>query len=109
MPRCGLVLAASAELAAYAGVGPVPRGGRRDRHGGQSPGQDVPRSVDVRVITVAAPLTPEHRLAIAVAGRGVAAHVALLGGETRINVDDGRTGRGGLLLGPPGEQSPAGA
>jgi hypothetical protein len=59
------------------------------------------------VIAVAAPLAPEHRLAIAIPGRGVAAHVALLRGETRINVDDGRTGRGGFLLGPLGEQPPA--
>ena len=88
-------------------MGPVPRGRRRDRHGGQSPGEDVPRSVDVGVIAVAALLAPEHRLAITVPGRGVAAHVALLRGETRINVDDGRTGRGGLLLGPLGEQPPA--
>jgi hypothetical protein len=55
------------------------------------------------VIAVAALLAPEHRLAIAVAGRGVAADVALLRGETRINVDDRRTGRGGLLVYSPGE------
>ena len=95
-------------LAAYAGMGPVPRAAQ-DRHGGQSPGENVARSVDVRVIAVAALLAPEHRLAIAVDGRGVAAYVALLRGETRINVDDGRTGRGGFVLGPLGEQPPAGA
>src|SRR2546429_2275207 len=49
-------------LAACVGLGPVPRGGRRDRHGGQSPGEDVPRSVGVRVIAVAAPDRKSTRL-----------------------------------------------
>ena len=56
---------------------PVPRGRRRDRHGGQSPGEDVSRSVDVRVIAVAALLAPEHRLAIAVRGL-TAEHITYL-------------------------------
>src|SRR6478735_2544755 len=71
------------------------------------PGRGCSRSVNVRVIAVAAPLAPEYRLAITVPGRGVAAHMALLRGETRINVDDRRTRCGGLLLGPPGQQPPA--
>jgi hypothetical protein len=41
------------------------------------------------VIFMAALLAPEHRLALAVPGRGVAARMTLLRGETRINAEEG--------------------
>src|SRR5258707_10838142 len=50
----------------------------------------------------------ETRLALAVPCCCVAAPAALLRRETRVDVDDGRAGRGGFLPGPGGEQAPAG-
>jgi hypothetical protein len=74
----------------------MPWGVRRDNLTSseeQSPGKNVARSIGVCVVFVAARLAPEHRLALAVTGRRVAADVALLRGEARVDLDDGDAGR----------------
>jgi len=83
--------------------GEDPVGGER-----QSPGKNVPGSVDIRMILVATPLTPEDRLVIAVSCGGVTAHVALLRGETRVCEHSRGTGGLCLLLDPLTEGPPAG-
>ena len=74
---------------------PVPRGVRRDRRGGESPGEDVARSVSVRVIRVATFDAAEEGLALAVLPCDMTADAALLRSETRIGIDHLRPGRCG--------------
>ena len=87
---------------------PVPRGVRRDRRGGESPGEDVARSVSVRVIRVATFDAAEEGLALAVLPCDMTADAALLRSETRIGIDHLRPGRCGLLLRAPGQGTPCG-
>lgn len=87
----------------------VPRGGRRDRLAGgeqQSLGQDIERSIAVRVIFMAARDAGEDRLAIAVRRVRMAAGTALLRGEPRIDEDNPDAGSFALLLDPLAERSP---
>src|SRR5208282_1672702 len=87
----------------------VPRGRRRHRPAGgdrQSPGQDVERSIAVRMIAVAAPGAGESRLALTVRRVGVAAGMALLRGESRIDEDNLNAGCLALVLDPLAEHAP---
>ena len=59
----------------------MPWGVRRDDLIGgerQSPGKNVLGSIDIRMVLVATPLTPEDRLIIAVSRGSVTARAALL-------------------------------